>query len=76
VAADVLSDIFLNSVYLPEDIEKERWIILQEIKMQEDSPEEYIHDLFQRVFWKDHGKCNAGYKRSGASQGRDQEKWR
>jgi predicted Zn-dependent peptidase len=54
VAADVLSDIFLNSVYLPEDIEKERWIILQEIKMQEDSPEEYIHDLFQRVFWKDH----------------------
>ncbi len=54
VAADVLSDIFLNSVYSPEDIEKERWIILQEIKMQEDSPEEYIHDLFQRVFWKDH----------------------
>ena len=54
VAADILGDIFLNSLYKPEDIEKERWIILQEIKSQEDSPEEHIHDLLQRIFWKGH----------------------
>ena len=54
VAADILSDIFLNSVYDPEEIEKEKWVILQEIRTQEDSPEEHVHDLLYRVFWKDH----------------------
>jgi len=53
VVADILSDIFLNSVFDPADIEKERGIILQEIKMLEDTPEDYIHDLLQREFWKD-----------------------
>ncbi len=54
VVADILGDIFLNSVFDPFEIEKERGIILQEIKMVEDSPEDYIHDLSHRVFWKDH----------------------
>ena len=54
VVADILGDIFLNSVFDPLEIEKERGIILQEIKMSEDTPEDYVHDLLQRVFWKDH----------------------
>jgi len=54
VAADILSDIFLNSVYDPREIEKEKWVILQEIRTQEDSPEEHVHDLLFRIFWKDH----------------------
>lgn len=54
VVADILCDIFLNSVFEPFEIEKERGIISQEIKMLEDTPEDYVHDLLQRVFWKDH----------------------
>ncbi len=54
IVADILSDIFLNSLFDPAEIEKERGVILQEIKMMEDSPEEYVHDLLQRNFWKGH----------------------
>ncbi len=54
IVADILSDIFLNSVFDPIDIEKERGVIFQEIKMLEDSPEDYIHDLLYRILWKDH----------------------
>ena len=42
---DILSDIFVNSVFDPGEIDKERPVILQEIGMVEDSPDEYIHML-------------------------------
>ncbi|MFP3867102.1 MAG: M16 family metallopeptidase [Desulfobacteraceae bacterium] len=48
---DLLSDILLNPTYQPEELERERRVILQEILTQEDSPEEYIHELFSRQFW-------------------------
>jgi predicted Zn-dependent peptidase len=51
---DLLSDIFLHSVMEGKDIEKERGVILQEIKMVEDTPDDYIHDLFNRACWRDH----------------------
>ncbi len=54
ILADILSDIFLNSVFDPEEIERERQVILQEISMAEDSPEEHIHDLFNSLFWINH----------------------
>jgi predicted Zn-dependent peptidase len=38
----------------PKDVEKERLVILQEIKMVEDTPDDYIHDFFNRVCWGDH----------------------
>jgi predicted Zn-dependent peptidase len=38
----------------PKDIEKERMVILQEIKMVEDTPDDYVHDLFNRACWGDH----------------------
>jgi predicted Zn-dependent peptidase len=50
---DILSDIFLNSVFDPQEIEKERPVILQEIGMTEDSPDEYVHLLSGRNFWGD-----------------------
>ena len=53
-AIDLLSDIFLNSVFNPEEIEKERNVVLQEIDMLEDNPDDYVHDLFSRNFWRDH----------------------
>jgi predicted Zn-dependent peptidase len=54
LAIDLLSDIFLHSLMDPKDVEKERMVILQEIKMVEDTPDDYIHDLFNRVCWGEH----------------------
>ncbi|MBC7963899.1 MAG: insulinase family protein, partial [Steroidobacteraceae bacterium] len=43
-AADLLADIFLQSTFPADELERERKVILQEIKMREDSPDEFIHD--------------------------------
>jgi len=51
---DILSDIFLNSVFHADEIERERMVILQEIGMVEDAPEEYVHILAANTFWGDH----------------------
>lgn len=51
---DILSDIFLNSVFSPEEVDKERPVILQEIGMVEDNPEEWVHTLLLKSFWGDH----------------------
>lgn len=51
ILVDILSDIFLNSVFNPKEVENERQVILQEIGMVEDSPEEYIHVLANNNFW-------------------------
>jgi len=51
---DILSDIFLNSVFDHQEIEKERSVILQEIGMVEDSPDEYVHLLLGKSYWGEH----------------------
>jgi predicted Zn-dependent peptidase len=51
---DMLSDIFLNSVFDEKEIENERAVILQEIGMIEDSPDEYVHVLSGQNFWGNH----------------------
>ncbi|WP_298269620.1 pitrilysin family protein [Geobacter sp.] len=51
---DLLADIFLYSTFDPEEIEKERKVVLQEISMLEDTPDDFIHDLFHRSFWQGH----------------------
>ncbi|MEI7818438.1 MAG: pitrilysin family protein [Desulfuromonadales bacterium] len=51
-AVDLLADIFLNSTFPLDEIERERKVILQEIKMRDDSPEEFIHDHFHQNFWQ------------------------
>lgn len=48
---DLLTDIFLNSVFDETNITRERQVILQEIYMTEDTPDEHIHDLFNQNFW-------------------------
>jgi len=48
---DILADIFVNSTFDPAEVDKERPVILQEIGMIEDSPEEYIHVLASRNYW-------------------------
>jgi predicted Zn-dependent peptidase len=54
MAVDLLGDMVCHSRFNPEDIEKERRVILQEIAMIEDSPEELIHDQFTLSFWAGH----------------------
>ncbi len=48
---DILTDIFLNSVFDPQEVDRERPVIFQEIGMVEDNPEEYIHLLTGRAYW-------------------------
>src|SRR5258708_11694650 len=54
MATDVLADIFLESVFDPAEIERERQVVLQEISQAEDTPDDFIHDLFTENYWKGH----------------------
>jgi predicted Zn-dependent peptidase len=54
VALDVLSDLVLNPVFDDQDIKRERGVILEEIKMDEDNPDYLVHEIFTQNFWKDH----------------------
>lgn len=50
----LLSDLFLYSLYPEHEVERERLVILQEIGMVQDTPEDLIHDLFAGVLWAGH----------------------
>jgi predicted Zn-dependent peptidase len=50
----VLSDLVLNPTFAPPDIERERGVILEEIKIDEDNPDVLVHELFTQSFWKGH----------------------
>jgi predicted Zn-dependent peptidase len=54
IALDVLSDLVLNPIFAAPDIERERGVILEEIKIDEDNPDVLVHELFTQSFWKDH----------------------
>ena len=54
IALDVLSDLVLHPVFDTSDIARERGVILEEIKMDEDSPDYLVHEIFTQSFWKDH----------------------
>jgi predicted Zn-dependent peptidase len=54
IAMDVLSDLVLNPVFDEQDISRERGVILEEIKMDEDNPDYLVHEIFTQNFWKDH----------------------
>jgi predicted Zn-dependent peptidase len=51
LALDVLSDMFLHSTFDPQELAKEQKVVLEEIKMYDDSPDELIHDLFIQTMW-------------------------
>ncbi|HEY2016621.1 MAG TPA: pitrilysin family protein [Bryobacteraceae bacterium] len=54
LAFDVLADLVLHPMFRDEDIEKEKGVILEEIKMEADSPDYLVHEIFSSNFWKDH----------------------
>jgi predicted Zn-dependent peptidase len=64
VALDILSDLVLNPVFDANDIARERGVIMEEIKMDEDNPDYLVHEIFTQNFWKDHplGKPILGTK--------------
>lgn len=58
-ALDVISDMVLNSVFDPEEISREKNVVLEEIKRHEDTPEDEVHDLLAQTLWKGHKLGNA-----------------
>ena len=54
MAIELLADIFHHSRFDPEEIDKEKSVVIQEINMLEDTPDEYIHDFFGQIFWDAH----------------------
>ena len=57
-AVDLLADIFFNSLFSQAEIELERQVILQEIAMVEDTPDDRVHELFSGRFWQGHPLAN------------------
>src|ERR1700690_2764808 len=64
LAFDVLADMVRNPLFREADIEKEKGVILEELKMEVDNPEYLLHDIFSSNFYKDHplGKPIVGTK--------------
>src|SRR3979490_1335872 len=54
LAVDILSDIVLRPAFHQIDIDREKKVILEEIKMVEDTPDDLVHELFTQAFWEGH----------------------
>src|SRR5262252_4934090 len=54
LATDVLFDIVSNSQLAAPDVEKERMVILEELKMYLDQPQDYVHSIFEEIMWPGH----------------------
>lgn len=65
LALDLVSDIFLNSTLPKEEIEKERGVIIEEIKMYEDNPMSYIDILWEEILY---GDQPAGWNTAGTRE--------
>lgn len=52
LAVDVLSDIFFNSTFDPKEFERERKVIIEEIKMVDDTPDDLVHEMYLESVWK------------------------
>ncbi|MBQ1251874.1 MAG: insulinase family protein [Firmicutes bacterium] len=65
LAMDVLSDLFLHSVFDAEELEKEKKVVLEEINLYDDSPEDLVIDMLNEVCWPDHslGRPILGYEK-------------
>ena len=74
IAADLLSDILLNSLYKKEDVDLERNVVLEEIKMYEDTPDEQIHDLFTSTILHGHNFGNVTLGEESTVRSIDREK--
>lgn len=74
IAFDVLSDLVLHPRFDAEDITKEKSVVLEEIKMDQDNPDYLVHEIFTQNFWRDHslGKPILGTNQTVSSFSRSQ----
>ncbi len=70
---DVLADIVSNSKLAVDDVERERLVILEELKMYQDQPQDYALNLLEEIIWPGHplGRDIAGTEQSVARLTRD-----
>ena len=54
LAVDLLADIIMNPAFDRDELEREKKVILEEIKMVEDTPDDLVHELFTQHFWEGH----------------------
>jgi len=54
LAMDILADIVRNPAFAPDDIEREKKVVVEEIKMVEDTPDDLVHEIFTQGFWENH----------------------
>jgi predicted Zn-dependent peptidase len=54
IAMDLLSDMILRPAFTPADVAKEQAVIIEEIKMVEDAPDDLVHEMFSQRFWAQH----------------------
>ena len=54
IAVDLLSDLVRNPALRGEDVEREKKVVLEEIKMVEDTPDDLVHEVFTQHFWEGH----------------------
>ena len=74
MALDILTDMLTRSTVDPDELESERKVILEEIAMHEDAPDELVHDLFYRSMWDGHplGRPVLGYNDTVGRVARDE----
>ncbi|MCX6345665.1 MAG: pitrilysin family protein [Armatimonadetes bacterium] len=58
-ALDIISDMVLNSVFDPIEIEREKNVVIEEINRHIDTPEDHVHDLLAETLWKGHRLGNS-----------------
>jgi predicted Zn-dependent peptidase len=54
LAIDILTDLVSHPLFQPDDIEREQKVVLEEIKMVEDTPDDLVHEIFAEGFWSGH----------------------
>src|SRR5436190_23227070 len=54
LAMDILTDIVRNPAFAIEDVEREKKVVVEEIKMVEDTPDDLVHEIFTQGFWENH----------------------
>jgi predicted Zn-dependent peptidase len=65
IAIDIISDMLTNSLIDDKALKKEKGVIIEEIDMYDDSPEDLVHEMLQQRIWKDHP---LGYMISGTKK--------
>ncbi len=72
-AMDIIFDMVFNSLLAEKDLDVERQVIIEEINMYEDTPDELIHDVFARKFWEGHPVGNSILGSSGSIAAMDRD---